>query len=124
METLVGLMFAGSPFAVTAALLLLAERRQKRQRAEISRQIALTDALHARLGAVVAPVVRLRNRVWQVSVAVPLDQPAVTAQVLATANEMFGSVAYELRLRRQAPAVPAPRARRAVRATQRSLSWT
>ena len=124
METLVGLMFAGSPFAVTAALLLLAERRQKRQRAEISRQIALTDALHARLGAVVAPVVRLRNRVWQVSVAVPLDQPAVTAQVLATANEMFGSVAYELRLRRQAPVVPAPRAPRAVRATQRSLSWT
>ncbi|TMQ26870.1 MAG: hypothetical protein E6K82_03190 [Candidatus Rokuibacteriota bacterium] len=124
METLVGLMFAGSPFAVTVALLLLAERRQKRQLAEITRQIALTDALHARLGAVVAPVVRLRDRVWQVSVAVPVDQPTVAAQVLSIVNEVFGTVAYELRLRRQAPVVPAPREPRAVRATQRSLSWT
>ena len=90
METLVGLMFAGSPFAVTAALLLLAERRQKRQRAEISRQIALTDALHARLGAVVAPVVRLRNRVWQVSVAVP---------VVATVAQRGGGFISEVKRR-------------------------
>jgi hypothetical protein len=124
METLVGLLLAGSPFAITGTLLLLAERRQHRQLAEISRQIALTDALHAQLGAIVAPVVRLRGRVWLVSVSVPVDQPAVVTHVLATVDETFGGEAYELRLRRQVPVARVAREPQAVRAARESLSWT
>jgi len=123
METLVGLMLAASPVAITAGLLLGAERRQARRQSEVSRQIALTDALHARLGALVAPVVHLRGRVWHITVAVPVEQPAVVSAVLTTVDEVFGRVAYELRLHRQAPVVPTAQTRVA-RARQESLSWT
>jgi len=124
METLVGLLFAAAPFGLMAALLLLAERRAKRRDTEIARQIALTDALHAQLGAIVAPVVRRRRREWEVSVAVPVDQPAVALSVLRTVDDVFGRVAYEVRLRRQTPLAAATREPRAARATRESLSWT
>ena len=123
METLVGLIFATSPIALTAALLVMAERRANRVQAEVARQIALTDALHARLGALVAPVVRQRAGVWRITVAVPTEQPAVVGAVLTTVDEVFGRVAYELRLRRQVSLAPAARGRR-VAATVRELSWT
>ena len=103
METLVGLMLASSPIVLTVALLAAAERRDRRVRAEVSRQIALTDALHARLGALVAPVVRLHGRVWEITVAVPVERPGLVSAVLTTVDEVFGRVAYELRLHRQTP---------------------
>jgi hypothetical protein len=124
METLVGLLFAAAPFGLMAALLLLVERRTKRREREIARQIALTDALHAQLGAIVAPVVRRRRREWEVSVAVPADQPAVAASVLRTVDDVFGRVPYELRVRRQLPPATVASEPRAARATRESLSWT
>ena len=124
METLVGLMLASSPVAITVGLLLGAERRQARRQSEVSRQIALTDALHARLGALVAPVVRLHGRVWQITVAVPVEQPALVSAVLRTVDEVFGRVAYELRLHPQAPVAPPAPAAGVARARQESLSWT
>jgi hypothetical protein len=124
METVVGLMFAGSPFVLTVALLLAAERRQTRQRAQVSRQIALTDALHARLGAVLAPVVRRHQQVWEISVALPADDPAILGALFSTVDEVFGRVAFELRLRRQAPFAAAAQTRRATHAAWESLSWT
>jgi hypothetical protein len=123
METLVGLIFAASPLALTAALLVMADRRANRVHAEVARQIALTDALHARLGALVAPVVRRRAGVWQITVAVPIERPAVVGVLLTTADEVFGRVAYELRLQRQLPLGSATHARRAAPAV-RELSWT
>jgi len=123
METVIGLLLAISPLVLTAALLLVVDRRQRRAESDVARQIVLTDALHARLGALVAPVVRWRAGVWQVDVAVPAEEPWVVDAVLATADEVFGRVAYELRLRRQTqPARSAPALRRA-RAV-RELSWT
>jgi hypothetical protein len=123
METLLGLMLASAPFALVAALLALAERRERRAGLVVSRQIALTDALHARLGAAVAPVVRLRRGRWQLHVAVPVGRPAVVSAVLGTADEMFGRGAYELRLRRQEPTPPLGSARRAAPTARESLSW-
>ena len=124
METVIGRLLAASPMILTVALLMAVERRQDRARAEIGRQIALTDALHARLGALLAPVVRLRGRVWQISVAVPVEEHAVVSAVLTTVDEVFGRVAYELQLRhQQAPPPPAARTRRAARAVE-ELSWT
>jgi hypothetical protein len=123
METAIGLMLAASPIVLTIALLQTVEWRQARVQAEIARQIALTDALHARLGALVAPVVRWRGRVWQVSVAVPAEEPAVVGAVLATTDEVFGRAPYELRLRPQTAAEPAAPTRRAARRVG-ALSWT
>lgn len=124
MATLVGVLMFMAPIAALAGFLFLAERRQGRRRDEILRQIALTDALHARLGALVAPVVRWRQRAWQVAVAVPFEEPAVVATVLGTVAELFGRVRYEVVLSRQAPAVPMSRAPRRAALGRESLSWT
>ena len=124
METLVGLTFVAAPFVLTAALLVLSERRQRRRDTEVARQIALTDALHARVGAAVAPVVRRRGRVWHVNVAVPVEQPALVGAVLRTVDEVFGRVAYQLHFTHRAPVVSITNAPRCTRAAQESLSWT
>jgi len=123
METVIGLMFAASPLVLTVALLAAAERRQRRVQSEVARQIALTDALHRRLGALVAPFVRRRGGVWQVSVAVLADDGRIVTAVFTTVDEVFGRVAYELRLSRQAPPAPAPAGERRTHAV-RELSWT
>jgi len=124
METLAGILILSAPVAGVAALTALVDRRRTHRRAEITRQIALTDALHARLGAAVAPFVWWRRHRWEVAVAVPFERPAVVAGVLATVDEMFRAVAYELVLSRQAAPAPAPRPRRPAPLGQESLSWT
>jgi hypothetical protein len=124
MQLLVGVLIFAVLLALLAAPMVLVDRRRHRRHAEIVRQIALTDALHARLGAVVAPVVRRRRRAWQIAVAVPVERPAVVAAVLATVDEVFGAVAYEVLLQRQAPAVARPSSRRPAPLGQESLSWT
>src|SRR5258705_13125797 len=90
METVIGLMFAASPMILTVALLMGAERRQRRVESEVARQIALTDALHARLGALVAPVVKRRHGVWQGSVAGPGGNGRVGGGGLTPRGEGFG----------------------------------
>ena len=124
METLVGILVLASPIAILVALFARPDRREPRRRLEIERQIALTDAIHARLGAVAAPVVRLRREVWQIAVTVPFERPAVMDAVLATVHEAFGRGNYELVLSRQTLAVPAAKASRAVAHGEESLSWT
>jgi hypothetical protein len=124
MATLLAVLIFATLIAAVAALLLVAERRQARRQHEVSRQIALTDALHARLGAVVAPVVRRRQRAWQVVVAVPFERPEVVTAVLATTDEVLGRVRYEVVLSRQAPAVSNARVPRRAALGRESLSWT
>ena len=58
METLVGILVLATPVAIVITLFAGLDRREQRRRRETERQIALTDAIHARLGAVAAPVVR------------------------------------------------------------------
>jgi hypothetical protein len=124
MATLLGVLMLAAPLAAVVALVALIDRRQARRHAAISRQILLTDALHARLGAAVAPFVRRRGRRWQIAVAVPFDRPAVLAGVLTTVDDMFGRSAYEVVLRRQAAPTPEPSARRPAPLGRESLSWT
>ncbi|HYB43692.1 MAG TPA: hypothetical protein VEL75_18080 [Candidatus Methylomirabilis sp.] len=72
------------------ALLALVERREDRRQAARDRQIALTDAIHWDLGAIAAPTVTRRFRgVWRVSVAVPLEKPAVVAAILGVTARHF-----------------------------------
>ena len=77
------------PFAVVVALVRLAVRVERAREAAISRQIALTDALHRDLGPVVSPWVTRRGGRWRVSVAVPFDRPALVEAVLADVQRAF-----------------------------------
>jgi hypothetical protein len=124
MATLVGILVFSAPIAALAVFLTLAERREARRGAAIARQIALTDALHARLGALVAPVVRWQRGGWRVAVAVPFERPATVAAVLATVSAVFGRVRYEVVLTQQAPPAAMSRASRPARVGGESLSWT
>ena len=107
MATLIGVLVLAAPFVAIAALVALVDRSRERRRHEILRQIAFTDALHARFGALVAPIVRRNRRGWRVAVAVPFERPAVTDTVLATAAEVFPDAHYEIVLSPQAPVAPA-----------------
>jgi hypothetical protein len=123
MATLVGVLVLSAPFVTLATLLLVIERRQRRRTDEIRRQIALTDALHARLGALLAPVVRRRSRTWQVLVAVPIERPGVMAAVLEVVDQTFERGAYEVVVRRQASPARS-RSTRPVTVGAESLSWS
>jgi hypothetical protein len=72
------------PLAGLTGLLLLVGRRERRRDTCVARQVALTDAIHRQLGAVVAPVVTRRlGGGWRVSIAVPFESPMVVARVVA-----------------------------------------
>ena len=124
MDTLVALLVFAMPIVTLVGLAQLSERRREHRGSEILRQIAITDALHARLGALVAPVVQRRGRVWRVAVAVPFERPSVGATVLDTAHELFGASRYEVVLSRQEPAAGPARASQRAALAQESLSWT
>ena len=84
MTTLIAmLVIVAIPFVAVSALLRLAERRQNRRDLQLDQQIMITDAIHWELGAVAAPVVSRRpGGGWRVSMAVPIDRPAVVAALL------------------------------------------
>ena len=86
------LLIAAIPFAVVSALLRLVERLQDRRDLQRDQQIMLTDAIHWELGAVAAPVVSRRpGGGWRVSMAVPIDQPAVVAALLRVTERHFAA---------------------------------
>jgi hypothetical protein len=125
METLVGILVLAAPVAIVVALFARLDRRERRHRLEIERQIALTDAIHARLGAVAAPVVRRGPDGWRIGVAVPFERPAVVDGVLASVQQEFGRAAdYTVVLSRQTLPAPSAKASRAVPHGEESLSWT
>ena len=81
------LVVVALPLAGLAALLLLVGRRERAREARIARQVAVTDAIHGELGAVVAPVVtRGAGRGWRVAIAVPFESPAIVGRVVAIAH--------------------------------------
>jgi len=127
------LLIALVPIGLIVALLQLSTWRQRTRLAEISRQIAVTDAIHAALGAVVSPVVRkMLWRGWRLTIPVPLDRPDTVMQVVEAAYAAFGTAErarsgrFEIVLTPQERPVP----RRshvlvpASAATGESVSWT
>jgi hypothetical protein len=86
----VGIVTATIPFLTVAALLYVSEYLQRRERVRVTRQIAVTDAIHRELGATAAPVVERDWRGgWTVSVAVPFEQQGMVAAVARIAYEFF-----------------------------------
>jgi hypothetical protein len=120
------------PFALLIAALKLSSWRQRTRLDEIARQIAVTDAIHAELGAVVSPVVhRTLGRGWRLTIPVPLDRPDTVTRVVSAAYGVFSETERTRSGRFEVVLTPQERpvARRiAVRAaagtTGRSVSWT
>ena len=127
MLTLLCILVATAPFAIVFGLLAWTSRRRRLSRDVQTRQIALTDIVHERIGAAVAPVVRRGRRGWQVRIAVPFERPGVIKALLAIVLEAFARTdrdrrSLEIVLTRQ-PDAPATRpGARGVR--RESLSWT
>ncbi len=134
MSTLLALFFAALPIVLLVAILRSVDAAQGRRAAEIAHQIRLTDALHARLGALLAPVVtKPRGRPWQVAVMVELERLDVVRELLAVAGDEFTSrdprraEAFEIVLSpRETLRAPAsrPAAAAARRAEMEVASWT
>ena len=79
-------------FALPFVLIAVAGRVQRAHREVVERQIAVTDAIHRELGAVVAPVVRRRRRgTWSVAMAAPLDRSVAVGRVMALAYEALAT---------------------------------
>ena len=87
-ETTLAVLIALIPVAAIWALLEWANRAGVRREEVIGRQIALTDAVHRELGAVVAPVVTgSAARGWTVSVRVPLTGERGTGEPLVASAD-------------------------------------
>ena len=89
MLTVMCVLVATAPLALVFGSLAWANRWERRRCEVRIRQIALTDAIHERIGAAASPVVRRLRRGWRVSVAVPFGRPAVTEALLAIVRESF-----------------------------------
>jgi hypothetical protein len=124
------LVVALSPIALIVAALWLSNWRQRLRLTEIARQIAVTDAIHAALGAVVSPVVRrTRWGGWRLTIPVPLDRPEIVTQVVEASYGAFSApeggkpARFEIVLTQQERPVPR-RAPVFVPAMGESVSWT
>jgi hypothetical protein len=84
-----GVVIASAPVALLIGLLLWTRRREGLRGDVRACQIALTDAIHERLGAAAAPLVRRCRRGWQVRIGVPFERPAVIEALVAIVLEAF-----------------------------------
>jgi hypothetical protein len=127
------LLLALSPLVLLVAALRLSSWRQRVRAGETARQIAVTDAIHAALGAVVSPVVRRTVwGGWRLTIPVPLERPDTVVQVVETAYAAFDAAertragSFEIVLTPQERPVPHRDPRRVPVAATRggSVSWT
>jgi len=126
-------VFVLVPSVVLVAVPRLVAWNRRTRREAVRRQIAVTDAIHAALGAVVAPVVHRRLwGPWRLAIAVPFDRPDTVKRVIEVAYTAFDAPErtkagrFELVLSPQDK--PVPRRDRAAiaacRARGESVSWT
>ena len=77
---------------IGAPILLVGCLRSRRQEA-IQRQIALTDAIDARLGPIVSPVVtKPLWGPWRVRIAMPLTRPIPVSRILAITHGVLSGI--------------------------------
>ncbi len=100
MTAAVAFLMMSWPILMMLGLLAQAGRRARRREAMVARQVRLTDAIAAELGAVVAPVVtRPRRGPWRIEIRVPIGQPAIVSRIVAIAHDALtrdGASRYEL----------------------------
>lgn len=82
------------PMSLLVALLFAVGRVERARETRIARQVAVTDAIHRELGAVVAPVVTRRfGRGWRVEIAVPFESVSIVGRISALAHEAMREMA-------------------------------
>jgi hypothetical protein len=82
MRILMGALLVAVEFGIVLVALAWTNRRTRRRDEVTARQIRVTDAIHARFGAVAAPVVTRSNHGWRVRIAVPREHRALATQLL------------------------------------------
>jgi hypothetical protein len=94
MET--GPMLVGVVIALLYAVLwiggpvFVVDWLRRRRREAVTRQIAITDAIDGRVGAIVSPVVKKPLwGPWQVRIAVPFARPVAAGRILAVVHEVL-----------------------------------
>jgi hypothetical protein len=77
------------PAAALVAVLLAVEARQRARADVVARQIMLTDAVHAELGAFVSPIVQKRAfQPWRVVFALPEGRVREMAPLMAITDRV------------------------------------
>lgn len=76
------------PVVGLVVLLRLTSLLEQRREQVVARQIALTDAIHAAIGPVVAPVVRRGHGGWIGVLAVPAGHPQIGLMVEIAQTEL------------------------------------
>lgn len=77
-------------FLLVGGPMVVADWARRHREAVIARQIALTDALDGRLGAIVAPVVtKTFFGPWEVRIAMPFLRSAMLARMLSVVDDVF-----------------------------------
>lgn len=109
-------------------MVLIDYLRSRRQRA-IERQVALTDALDGRIGALVAPVVtKTFLGPWVIRLALPCVPSTAAAEMLSAVDEVFsgvegkGALTYRLVLSTKPDSPPGGRRRSRVNSLA-AASW-
>jgi hypothetical protein len=86
----IGIAGVVAMFAGLGGLLWLTDAIRARRAAIVARQIALTDAIHAELGAAAAPeVTRSWARGWIVSVRLPLHRESTVSAISRITHDLF-----------------------------------
>lgn len=90
LETEMTIMIALIPFLVVWGLLRIVGAVERRREQSVSRQIALTDAIHRELGAVAAPQVRRSwTGEWVVSMRLALSRESTVGTIARITGELF-----------------------------------
>ena len=80
------------PVAVLVTLVVAIEARRRARAAVAARQILLTDAIHAELGAIVSPVVEKRaRRPWRVVFAIADGRTRDVGRLVAITERVLGN---------------------------------
>lgn len=82
------------PAAAIVALSLLVEAWRRAQARVLDRQVRLTDAVHAELGALVSPVVEKRAfRPWRVVFAMPSERADIVSRLVSITDRVLAAEA-------------------------------
>jgi len=90
LETETTIMIALIPFLAVWGLLRVAQAVERRRERCVSRQIALTDAIHRELGAAAAPEVRRTwTGEWVVSMRLGLSRESTVGTIARITSDLF-----------------------------------
>jgi hypothetical protein len=108
MTFLVAAVVLAVPMAAVTILLLAVDGLHRRREARIARQVAVTDAIHAELGAVVAPLLKRARRGWRVELPMAPEHPGTSRAIAIAAGVLNKERAVEIAV--VAPTWPVRRA--------------